>query len=93
VLSWRFGHQLGGADPSRTFIGRYESLSDDLFAAFERHARPLDQEARRQIAAAPPINASGRRDRDYRAHYGDAGLIDLVGRLDREIIDRFGYTF
>lgn len=74
----RQGHEID-------FVGRFESLADDLVRALRTSGATFDERAIRQT---PPVNVST--TPDVSASWSDA-LADRVRRSERAAITRFGY--
>ena len=102
--SWLFGHMysVGGSCENVQFC-RAESLRADFRTSLSSIIGNLPDEIGRYLNEAPKLNAmSGTnsylnviprpRDADYRRYYDDR-LASLVYEKDREMVDRFGYTF
>ena len=78
------------AQANRRWIGRMESLRDELPQMLEDVGEPVTAGLRAHLATAPPTNVS--MHGDYR-HYYDDPVRDLVAHHDALVIDRFGYRF
>lgn len=72
------------------FVGRFESLVDDLGRFLSAAGAPLGDAAIGRIRSAEPVNAS--EHRPYREYY-DGELQELVASSCRVTIERFGYRF
>lgn len=92
ILSWRFAMQLEGVPPERLFIGRQESLIDDLHCALAGAGLDLPETLLAQLRAQIRINAT-QRETDYSMYYTAASTRKAVTDLDRTLIERFNYRF
>ncbi len=76
--------------PQGLRMGRMEHLREELPTLLEGYGTVVTAELARDIATAPAVNASPRRD--YRGYY-DEELKDLVAERDWSIIESYDYEF
>ena len=78
------------ARAERRWVGRMESLREQLPRMLESVGEPVTSALRAHLATAPPTNVSVHGD--YRDYYDD-DVRELVARHDALVIERFGYRF
>ena len=78
-----FEDYVGPPDRPIDFIGRHETLADDLVRALRTAGEPFDEG---MLRATPPVNAS----RPYEAIWTPA-LVDAVVESEERTLRRFGY--
>ncbi len=88
IYSWYFSESFGN-DPSQVKFLKFEQLREDLIEALtDILSVPLSMSG--AINNLPPMNVGSRTC--YRDYY-DKLLMELIEKKDKEIIDRFGYTY
>jgi len=87
--SYLFRYMYAG-DPAGLFVGRTETLREDLLGYFERAGIRISGELRDYIRNATPRNAS---PHAAFAGYYDQRTKDLVAERDHMLIERFGFRF
>lgn len=89
-LSWLFGRMLGDTRRESLRIGRFENLAGDFVSIMAALGVPETGAIRSAFADRERANVS--RHSHY-SHYYDDELRDVIGNLDRELVEAFGYRF
>ena len=90
-LSWLTRYMcFRGGSPAGLRMGHMENLRTDLPMLIENCGGTVDLALAEAIVAAPPVNASPRRD--YREYY-DQELRELVAERDWAIVESYNYSF
>jgi hypothetical protein len=90
-LSWLMRYMcFDGGSASGVRVGRMENLRLELPTLIRESGGSLGAELEQAITAAPPVNASPRRD--YKGYY-DQELRDLVAERDWAIVESYNYSF
>ena len=79
-----FEDYVGPPDRPIDFIGRFESLVDDLVRALHGAGETFDESA---LRATPPVNVSGPHEAVWTPR-----LVDLVVKSEERALHRFGYA-
>jgi hypothetical protein len=78
-----FEDYVGPPDRPIDFIGRYETLADDLVRALRTAGESFDESA---LRATPPVNVSGPCEASW-----TPALVDAVVKSEARALQRFGY--
>lgn len=93
ILSWRFDHQLEGLHKKNIFFVKQENLINDLIASMVWAGKKLSEKNETYLKGLSKVNASTIRDVKYQHYYSSELTKEIVAKLDKKIIDRFGYKF
>lgn len=88
--SWLFDRMLGGAEPARRQVLRFEHLHADFIAAMRRLSVA---EADAVAAALPTAERKNSSSHSHYSAYYDDELRELVGERERDLIAAYGYAF
>ncbi|MGD9584443.1 MAG: aspartyl/asparaginyl beta-hydroxylase domain-containing protein [Lysobacterales bacterium] len=88
--SWLFERMLGGAEPTRLHIARFENLHADFIAIMRRLSVDEADALDATLRTAEKKNTS---NHSHYSQYYDAELRELVGERERGLIDAYGYVF
>ncbi len=83
-LNYTFGNDLDAL-----YIGKFESLRTDLLSILDKIG-VLNNKLQEQILNHPVVNKS--EHEHYRKYY-DQELKNIIYQRDKEILDKFGYSF